>query len=88
LTGVVPDFICWSRRALFPLECNSEKSQLSDSRMNYIRKYMDDFYILISKVKPDNQKYVPRADSYIDGFSQLRDEFKMAIQSFETWVAV
>ncbi len=56
--------------------------------MNYIRKYMDDFYILISKVKPDNQKYVPRADSYIDGFSQLRDEFKMAIQSFETWVAV
>ena len=52
--------------------------------MNYIRKYIDDFYILISKVKPDNQKYIPRADPYIDEFSQPRDEFKMAIQSFES----
>ena len=45
---------------------------------------MDDFDILILRVKPDNQKYIPRADPCLDGYSQLRDEFKMAIQTFES----
>ena len=45
---------------------------------------MDDFDILILRVKRDNRNYIPRADPCLDGFSQLRDEFKMAIQTFES----
>jgi hypothetical protein len=84
LTGGVPDFICWNKRKFFFVECKSRKSQLSDSQKNWISKYMNDFDILVLRVKPDNQKYIPRADPYLDGFSQLRDEFKMAIQTFES----
>ena len=83
LTGGVPDFICWNRRKFFFVECKSGKSQLSDSQINWISKYMDDFDILILRVKPDNQNYIPRADPCLDGFSQLRDEIKMVIQTFE-----
>ena len=84
LIGGVPDFICWNRKKFFFVECKSGKSQLSDSQINWISKYMDDFDILILRVKPDNQKYIPIADPCLDGFSQLRDEFKMAIQTFES----
>ncbi len=84
LTGGVPDFICWNRKKFFFVECKSGKSQLSDSQINWISKYMDDFDILILRVKPDNQNYIPRADPCLDGFSQLRDEIKMAIQTFES----
>jgi hypothetical protein len=45
---------------------------------------MDDFGILKLRVKPDNQKYIPRADPFLVRLSQLRDEFKMAIQTFES----
>ena len=84
LTGGVPDFICWNRRVFFFVECKSGKSQLSDSQIKWISKYMDDFDILILRVKPDNQNYIPRADPCMDGFSQLRDAIKMAIQTFES----
>jgi hypothetical protein len=80
----VPDFICWNRRVFFFVECKSGKSQLSDSQIKWVREYMDDFDILILKVKPDNKNYIPRADPCLAGFSQLRDEFRMAIQTFET----
>ena len=46
---------------------------------------MDDFNILILRVKPDNQNYIPRAEQCLDGFSQLRDEINMAIQTFESF---
>ena len=84
LTGGVPDFICWNRRVFFFVECKSGKSQLSDSQINGISKYMDDFDVLILRVKPDNKNYIPRADPCLARFSQLRDEFKKAIQTFES----
>ena len=84
LTGGVPDFICWNRRVFFFVECKSGKSQLSDSQIKWISKYVNDFDILILRVKPDNQNFIPRADPCMDGFSQLRDEIKMAIQTFES----
>ena len=84
LTGGVPDFICWNRRVFFFVECKSGKSQLSDSQINWISKYMDDFDVLILRVKPDNKNYIPRADPCLARFSQLRDEFKKAIQTFES----
>ena len=45
---------------------------------------MDDFDVLILRVKPDNKNYIPRADPCLARFSQLRDEFKKAIQTFES----
>ena len=84
LTGGVPDFICWNKRVFFFVECKSGNSRLSDSQLNWIRKYMDDFDILILRVKPDNKNYIPKADPCLAGSSQLRDEFKMAIQTFES----
>ena len=84
LIGGVPDFICWNRKKFFFVECKSGKSQLSDSQINWISKYMDDFDILILRVKRDNRNYIPRADPCLDGFSQIRDEINMAIQTFES----
>ena len=46
---------------------------------------MDDFDIIILMVKPDYKNYIPRADPCLTGFSQLRDEFRMAIQTFEAF---
>jgi hypothetical protein len=83
LTAGVPDFICWNKKVFFFVECKSGVSYLNEAQINWVGKYMDDFDIIILRIKPDYKNYIPRADTCLTGFSQLRDEFKMAILTFE-----
>ena len=73
LTAGVPDFICWNKKVFFFVECKSGASYLNEAQINWVGKYMDDFDIIILRVKPDYKDYIPRADPCLTGFSQLRE---------------